>query len=140
STESRIDFVVLKPPYLTVAMQSGNVRVLGKPLDVIAPRFLVSAWVATVDYIAKYPDNINAFVAGLAEASRYTNAHQAETTEMVAQFSGQDPAILSHGVRTATGESITVPEVQKPLAFAYKHGVIDQHFDARLVLAPNVLK
>jgi sulfonate transport system substrate-binding protein len=135
----RIDFVVLKPPYLTVALQSGNVRVLGKPLDVIAPRFLVSAWVATVDYIAKNPDNINAFVAALAESSRFTNAHQAETTDMVAQFSGQDPAILARGVRTVTGESITLPEVQTPLDFAYKYGVIDQHFDARLVMAPNAL-
>jgi len=113
--------------------------VLGKPLDVIAPQFLVSAWVATVDYIARNPENINAFVAALAESSRYTNAHQAETTDMVAQFSGQDPAILSHGVRTVTGESIALPEVQKPLDFAYKYGVIDQHFDARLVMAPNAL-
>ena len=32
-------------------MQSGRVRVLGKPLDVVAPRFLLSCWVASVDYI-----------------------------------------------------------------------------------------
>jgi NitT/TauT family transport system substrate-binding protein len=135
----RVDVVVLRPPYLTVAMQSGNVRVLGKPLDVIAPRFLVSVWVATADYIAANTKTVNAFVAELAEGSRYTNTHPAESAEMVAQFSGQDASLLEHGVRSVTGESITLSDVQKPLDFAYKHGVIDQQFDARAVISSSAL-
>jgi NitT/TauT family transport system substrate-binding protein len=138
-TAGRVDAVVLRPPYLTVAMQSGNVRVLGKPLDVIAPHFLVSVWVATADYIAANANTVKAFVAGLAEGARYTNAHPNEAAQMVAQFSGQDASLLEHGVRSVTGESITLSDVQKPLDFAYKHGVIDQHFDAQSVVSSSAL-
>jgi NitT/TauT family transport system substrate-binding protein len=134
----RIDLAVLKPPYLTIALGSGKFRVLGKPLDVIAPRFLLSCWVATVDYIAKNPDIVNAFVAGLTEAARYTNAHQAETVDMVAAFSGQDPSQLRAGVRSITAEGISLPDVQRPLDFALKYGFIDKTFDVNGILAASV--
>jgi ABC-type nitrate/sulfonate/bicarbonate transport system substrate-binding protein len=130
--------VVLKPPYLTIAIESGKVRVLGKPLDVIAPRFLVSCWVATVEYIAKNPDIVNAFAAGATEAAQYTNTHQPATVDLVAAFTGQDPALLGRGVRTVIAESITLAEVQKPLDFAFKYGVIDQHYDVAPILAASM--
>ena len=134
----RIDTAVLKPPYLTLALASGKYRVLGKPLDVIGPRFLLSCWVATADYIAKNPEVVNGFVAGLTEASRYTNAHQAETVDLVAAFSGQDPAQLRAGVRSITAETIALADVQRPLDFAVKYGFIERTFDLSGLLAPSV--
>jgi NitT/TauT family transport system substrate-binding protein len=134
----RIDLVVLKPPYLTVAMESGNVRVLGKPLDVIAPRFIVSCWVATTDYIAKNSDTVNAFVAGLTEAASYVNTHQAETVDLVAAFSAQDPVQLAHGVRSVIATTISVSDVQRSLGFAAEYGIIDQRYDAKAMLAASV--
>jgi len=131
----RIDCAALKPPYLTVALNSGKFRELGKPLDAIAPHFLLSCLVATVDYIAKNPDIVAAFAAGLAEAARYTNANQASTIDLVAAFSGQDPALLGGGVRSISAESIALPDVQRPLDFAVKYGLIDKPFDASAVLA-----
>ena len=134
--QGRIDTAALKPPYLTAAMQSGRFRVIGKPLDAIAPRFLFSCWIATTDYIEKNPDTVKAFVDALTEAAHYTNAHQAETVAMVAKFSGQDPAVISAGVRSVIGETISLPDVQMPLDFAYNHGVIDKQYDARAMLSP----
>jgi NitT/TauT family transport system substrate-binding protein len=136
--QGRIDMVVLKPPFLTLAMRSGRVRVLGKPLDVIAPRFLLSCWVATTDYIAKSPDSVKAFVGGLMDGARYTNRHQAETIEMVAQFSKQDPTQIKEGVRTILAESVSLSDIQKPLDFAFKNGVIDKQYDAKALLSPFV--
>jgi NitT/TauT family transport system substrate-binding protein len=134
----RIDTAVLRPPFLTVAMQSGRVRVLGKPLDVVAPRFLLSAWVASAAYIAKNPSNVKAYVDGLVAGARYVDGHQAETVDMVAQFTKQDPAQIRAGVRTIIAESITVADVQAPLDFAYKYGVIDKAYDARAMLSEYV--
>jgi NitT/TauT family transport system substrate-binding protein len=125
----RVDSVVLQPPFLTVALESGRFRVLGRPLDAIAPRFLLSSWVASADYIARNPETVSAFATALAEAARYTNAHQAATTEMVAAFTGLDPAVLGRGVRSTTAESITLADVQRPLDFALKNGIIDRPFD-----------
>lgn len=136
--QGRVDMVVLKPPFLTLAMGSGRIRALGKPLDVIAPRFLLSCWIATTDYIAKNPATVKAFVDGLTEAGRYTNRHQAETIDMVAQFAKQDPTQIREGVRTVIAESVSLADIQKPLDFAYKFGVIDKQYDAKLMLSSFV--
>jgi NitT/TauT family transport system substrate-binding protein len=133
--QGRIDTAVLRPPFLTVAMQSGRVRVLGKPLDVVAPRFLLSAWVASADYIDKNPAAVKAWVAALSAGARYVDGHQDATVDMVAQFTKQDPAQIRAGVRTIIAESVTLADVQAPLDFAYKYGVIDKQYDARGMLS-----
>jgi NitT/TauT family transport system substrate-binding protein len=136
--QGRIDTAVLRPPFLTVAMQSGRVRVIAKPLDVIAPRFLLSCWVSSDDYIAKNPALVKAFVTGLTAGARYVDSHQDETVDMVAQFTKQDPAQVRAGVRTIIAEDITIADVQKPLDFAYKFGLIDKPYDARPMLSQYV--
>ena len=135
----RVDAVVLKPPYLTVAMESGKFRVLGTPLDAIAPHFLLSCWVATADFIAKNPAVVNGFAAALAEAARWTNAHEPATIDMVASFSGQDPAVLARGIRSTSAETVALSDFQRPLDFAYKYGIVETHFDLTGLLAPSVV-
>lgn len=133
----RIDAVAIKPPYLTVALGSGKYRVLGKPLDAIAPRFLLSCYVATADYVAKDPAVISAFREALSEAARYTNAHQAATIDLVAAFSGQNAALLGSGVRSITAATVTLADLQLPLDFAYKNGLLEKTFDVTGLLAPG---
>ena len=133
----RVDASVFKTPFATVALESGKFRILGKPLDAIAPRFLLSCWVATVDFIAQNPQPVNDYVATMGEAARYTNAHQSETVDMMAQFTGQDPALVRRAVRSTTAVTATLEQLQRPLDVAYKYGVIAQRFDASAVLAPG---
>jgi NitT/TauT family transport system substrate-binding protein len=134
----RIDVCVLKSPYLQPAVDSGKFRVLGKPLDAIGNRFLLSAWVANVDFIAKNKDLVGAYAAALNEAAKYTNANQSATTEMVAQFTGQDPAVLGRGIRSVTAEALTLGDIQRPIDFAVKYGIMEQRFEASAILAPGV--
>ena len=134
----RIEAAAIKPPFLTAALGSGKFRAIGKPLDAIGSRFLLSCYVATADFIAKNPAVVAGFAAAVAEAARYTNANQPVTTELVAAFSGQDPVLLGQGVRSITAESITLADVQRPLDFAVKNGIIDKSFDVSGLLAPTV--
>jgi NitT/TauT family transport system substrate-binding protein len=131
----RIDSVVLKSPFLQAALATGKFRVLGKPLDAIGPRFLLSCWVASVDYITKNPDVVAGYQAALSEASKYTNAHQSQTTALVAAFTGQDPAVLERGIRSVTAETLALSDVQKPLDFAVKYGIMSKSFDAATLIA-----
>ncbi len=134
----RIDAAVFKTPFVTIAMDSGKFRLLGKPLDAIGSRFLVSGWVASVDFINKNPAVVNGFAQAMAEAAKYTNAHQSETTDLVAAFTGQDAAQIGHGVRSLTAESITLADLQRPMDFAVKYGIMDKSFDVEGLLAPSV--
>jgi ABC-type nitrate/sulfonate/bicarbonate transport system substrate-binding protein len=111
--------------------------VLGKPLDAIAPRFLASCWVATIDFIAKNPQVVSSYAATMSEAARFTNAHQSETVDMMAEFTGADPALLRRAARSTTAVTVSLEELQRPLDVAYKYGIIPQRFDAGAVVAPS---
>ena len=86
----RIDAGVFKAPYLSVALAGGKARLLGKPLDAVAPRFLISAWIASDDFIKKNPQAVKAYQSVIAEAGRYTNSHPDATVDLVAKFTGQE--------------------------------------------------
>ncbi len=86
----------------------------------------------------RIPTSSARFVAACGEAARYTNAHPRETINLVATFSGLDPALLQHSVRSITADAITLADVQRPIDFAYKYGIIDKPFDASAVLAAGV--
>jgi NitT/TauT family transport system substrate-binding protein len=134
----RVDASVVRPPFLTVAMASGKYRQLGKPFDSIGQRFLLSCWVSTADYIAKNPAIVGDFAAVLSEAGRYVNAHEAETVDLVAGFTGQDPALIARGVRSTMADNLTLADVQRPLDFAVKNGLVERAFDVTGLLAPSV--
>jgi len=99
---------------------------------------LLSCWVATADFIAKNPAVVNGFAAALNEAARWTNAHEAATLDMVASFSGQDPAVLARGIRSTSAETVALSDFQRPLDFAVKYGILDHGFDLSGLLAPSV--
>ena len=82
----RIDAGVFKTPFASIALAGGKARLLGKPLDAIAPRFLLSAWLASADFIQKNPQAVKAYQTVMADAARYTNAHQDETVDLVANL------------------------------------------------------
>lgn len=134
----RIDGVVLESPFFQTAMANPALTALCKPLDAVAPRFLLSCWVTSVDFVTKYPDVAAGYVAALAEAAKWTNANQAATIPMVAQFTGLDPALIAKGERSITAESFTAADVQPLLDLAVKYGVIDKPFDVNgLIYRPK---
>jgi NitT/TauT family transport system substrate-binding protein len=133
----RIDAGVFKAPFLSVALAGGKARLLGKPLDAVAPRFLISAWIASDDFVTKNPQAVKAFQAVMAQAGRYTNAHQDATVDLVAKFTGQDASQVRSSVRATSAVAVTLPELQRPLDFAYKYKLIDRQLDAAAMLAPG---
>jgi NitT/TauT family transport system substrate-binding protein len=134
----RIDAVVLKSPFLQAAQATNKFRTLGRPLDAIGSRFLLSSWVTSVDFITKNPDAVSRYAAAMREAAIYTNAHQSQTVDLVAAFTGQDPAIVARGIRSVTDETLAVADVQRPLDFAVKYGLLSKGFHASALLASIV--
>ncbi len=133
----RIDAGVFKAPFLSVALAGGKTRVLAQPLDAIAPRFLISAWIASDDFIKKNAPAVKAFQAVIAEAGRYTNAHQDATVDLVAKFTGQDAAQIRSSIRATSAVAVTAPELQRPLDFAFKYKLIDRQLNVSAMLAPG---
>ncbi len=73
----------------------------------------------------------------MAQAGRYTNSHQDATVDLVAKFTGQEASQVRNSVRATSAVAVTLPELQRPLDFAYKYKLIDRPLDAGTMLAPG---
>lgn len=128
--EGRIDTGLLTSPFLEQGIASGKVRILGKNLDAIAKHFQMAVYVSSDSYIAANADAIGRFVRAMHDAILYTNAHPAETVDIVAAYSGVPPAVVAHSVREVDPEYIDPKLIQPVIDVALRYRLIDRPISA----------
>lgn len=133
--EGRIDAATITNPNFQAALATGKAKTIAAPSDAIAPRFLLTAWFATNDAIAKNAATIARYAQIVERTAAYTNAHSSETIAMIAEFSGIEPAALAHMTRGLCGTSLDPRELQPVIDAAFKYQIIEKRFDAREIIA-----
>jgi NitT/TauT family transport system substrate-binding protein len=132
----RIDAAVLTEPLLSQTINSGVARVLGKPYDAIAPRFMIAAVFAEADYINANKDTIARLARSLMQADAFGNAHPDQTAPWLAEITKVDVATILHGHREAFEETLNPANLQKVIDAAARYKAIDHAFDARDLISP----
>lgn len=135
---ARVDAATLSSPFLDAAEDSGKYRVIGKPYDAIAKRFVIASWVANSQVVSKDPQAYARFGQAMHEASVYSNSHLADTVDLVAQFTKIDPQVIAHGTRILDAEYLDRADIQPVIDFSVKYGLIDHGFDANAIIAPAI--
>jgi NitT/TauT family transport system substrate-binding protein len=130
----RVAGAVLNRPQLDAALVGGKVRTLYPIYDAIAPSFMSSGWFATKDWADAHTDALARFVRVVEEASRYANAHHAETAPILAQFSGIQLEVIQKMPRAILGTSLSPSLVQPVIDLAAKYGLLARPFPASEVL------
>lgn len=129
--DGRVAAATLHYPYLQVALDSGRFRVLGQPLDAIAPRFPIAVWFAGKGYVGANRDAVDRFVAVLRDASLWTNAHHRETVPLLAAFADLPAAVIARMHRATSGTRLEPGDLQPLIDAAARYGVIARPFEAR---------
>jgi len=135
----RIDAVAIQEPRMTELLRSGNVRVLGKPYDVIAKRFLNAVVISTADFVNANRDTIERFARATLEINAFANAHPDQTAPWLAEFTKLPLDTILHSTRAVFAESLSVADIQLVVNAAARFKVIDRPFDARELIASVVL-
>jgi NitT/TauT family transport system substrate-binding protein len=138
--DGRVAAATLSNPYFGNVAASGKVRILSRPEDAIAKRFMITAWFATETYIEKNRDALTKFVQTIAQAALYTNAHHAETVPVTAPFWGLDPAVLAGMTRSYVGSSVDPRDIQPLIDVALKYGTIDKPIDVGQMISSVALR
>jgi NitT/TauT family transport system substrate-binding protein len=129
--QGRIDMATVQVPALAELIDSGKTRSIGRPYTGIASRFLLSAWIASPEFIEKNPEAIRRFGEAIREATRYTNAHHADTLAAISAFSGVDAAVIARGTRSNpplyADPKLLQPIVDREVQYKF----IDKTFDAK---------
>jgi NitT/TauT family transport system substrate-binding protein len=139
-TSHRIDAMALSEPLLTMAIDTGKVRVLAKPQGAIAQRFQAQAFVATSDFVAAHPEAMARFAKAMHESAEYNNTHLPETIPMIAAFSSVPADVIAKTVRSIDGDYAAPRYIQPLIDFAAKYGMIPHTFPAEEIISPAALK
>jgi NitT/TauT family transport system substrate-binding protein len=122
-------------PALASLLASGKYRNLGDPSGGIAPSFLATAWIASIDYVKKSPSTVRAFASVLAKAAAYANTHQPQTAPVLAKYSGIELPTVLKMTRAKFETALEPREIQPVIDAAAKYKVIPKGFEARDIIA-----
>jgi len=130
----RVDATTPVKPFIADAVASGDARVAYPIYSAIAPRFLESVWFANRDFVAKHQGAIAAFARTVAQASAFTNAHQADTVDLLSAWANIDRDRASRMQRIVTGSVLDARDIQ-PVIDAYAtFKLIAKPFAAREIM------
>ena len=74
------------------------------------------------------------------EAILYTNAHLDQTVDLVASYSGIDPAVIRRSTRVIDPEYLEARYIQPLIDAAATSGLIDRKFSAAEIISPYALR
>ena len=135
-----IDAATINEPFLTPA-KIDKVRVLADPYDSIAPRFMISCWCATADWVKKNTPTAKAFVNAMRETNAWADvpANHERSGEILAKRRNIDPALMSKMAR-ASYLAIFDPVVAQPLIdAAVKYHSLQKNYNVKEIVSSVTL-
>jgi NitT/TauT family transport system substrate-binding protein len=127
----RIDAGAINEPELAAALKTRKLRVLGKPFDAVAPRFMYTAWFTTVDFVKSHRPAVDGFARAMREAAAFTNAHPSDTVDLLASFTKIEPSVIRSMTRVVQGTSLDVALLQPVIDASARYKAIPASFDAK---------
>jgi NitT/TauT family transport system substrate-binding protein len=119
----------------TLGMPNDPLRLVDGVYNVIADRFLFTAWFATTAWVNAHHDTAHRFADAIKRASVWGNAHHAEGAAIVAKYVGQTAAEINAAPRAIYGTELTPALVQPTIDLLAKYGIIRAPFPAHEMIA-----
>ncbi len=137
--EHRADAITMNEPAVSQAVATGKARVLAAPYDAVGTG-MTAGFAAMAPYVAANRDAMERFAKAMHESSLYTNAHPADTVDIVAQYSGVAPDVVAKSVRFSDAEYLEPRYLQPMIELCARYGLIDRSFPAAEVISPAAVK
>ncbi len=129
---------LMNEPARSVALKTGNFRVIGDPFLAIGPQVLSASWYTTATFLQQSPDVVKRFQSAIAAAQLWANAHHNESAPILAKYANSDVEIIRGMVRCAFADQLRVSDIQPELDMAFKFGIIPKPMKASDLFARSV--
>jgi NitT/TauT family transport system substrate-binding protein len=124
-------------PALMQLLATGKYRSIGRPIQSISNRLMISAWVSNIDWATKNASVVHTFSQIVLRAGAYANTHHDQTVDLIAAFSGIEPATVRTMARAAFSDKLDPAVIQPLIDVAAKYGAIKQRFPATELFSPS---
>ena len=109
----RIDGAYLAEPFVTIAEQKHDAKILTQGDAAIAPgEFLSTGWYTTIQWARAHPDLVARFQRAMGEAAAWANANHPLVVPILAKDLHADPAIVGQARRPYYPERLIASQVQ----------------------------
>ncbi len=126
---ARIDGGVEGEPFIQAGIAKGE-RAIFMDKGAIAPRFMLSGWFSTKDWLAKNPATAKKFIAAIRETAEWANANQAASAPILSKYSKTPLAVIEKMHRGLYAEQLRASDLQPIIDSAVKYGVIPNRYPA----------
>jgi NitT/TauT family transport system substrate-binding protein len=132
----RVDAAFIVDPFLSAALRSGTVAVVGWPFATVQPHVPVAQYVATEAYLREHPQTIERFVRAYRRAVDWTNANlgSEELAQIVAGYTRLAPELVRTLALTPYRKTVDAAGIEGVVALMRRHRMIDGPFDPRALL------
>ncbi len=132
----RIAAGTLSNPYLQTAVDAGEVRVLSKCADAIAPKLLITAFFSTGDFAKTHPDIVKKVATVMAQTARWANTHQSQSAVILKKWTKIE--VTPDMARATYAEQFSLPQVQPQIDAAARYKILKASFPASNLFASGV--
>ena len=130
-----IDAAPISEPFLHISMQRGQIRILAKMFDAIAPAFMQNSWFATTDWVKRNPVAAARFADAILETARWANRNHAASAQILKHYSRVTPEVIDTMTRATFSERFD-PNLYQPIIDASaKYKFLERTFPATEILA-----
>jgi NitT/TauT family transport system substrate-binding protein len=136
----RISAATMNEPAVSQSLATGNMRTLTNPNASISKRFLEALFAVMAPVASTKPDAMQRLAQAMRESSAYTNAHMAETVDLVAGYSGIAPDVVARSARFIDALTIDPALIQPVIDVLVKYGLTSPNFPAGQLISTYALK
>jgi NitT/TauT family transport system substrate-binding protein len=132
----RVDAAMSVEPFVSAALNAGQVELVGWPYNVVQRRIPVAQYVSTRAYIQSNPGIIERFTRAYNKGVDWTNQNKGsdEWIKIISGFTRLAPEQLRSFTSPVFEKVVDPSGVQQVANLMRKHGLIDSDIDARTVL------
>lgn len=120
----QVDVANLVEPFTTVALQSGEAKVLYSHFVEIAPGGLISIQAARLDWAKAHADALHRFVDALKQAYDYNQLHQQEARDRLTRYTKIDRNLTNKISWPTWKLFVEGKDLQIPMDLSVKYGLL----------------
>src|SRR6185312_16114809 len=126
-----VDAAYPTEPSVTAAVNTGKVRVLAHPWDAIGKRWVITAYVASEDWVKKNPVAAASFAKAIRDAQVWANRNHDKSAVIFQKWSQMSMETIQSMTRSTYAEKLDVALIQPILDVGFKEKILPQPIAAK---------
>ncbi|MEE8449222.1 MAG: ABC transporter substrate-binding protein [Thermodesulfobacteriota bacterium] len=136
----RVDGAYATEPFVTMEMERGGMKIIGRPFSEIDPAPQISGIVAMEKWLKANKGLVKRFARALRKGTDYVNAHPEKYVSLLKRYTRMKPEWVPKLIMPQWKYPINITRLQAASDLALKWGLISKKQDVRKFVWPTALK